>query len=153
MTALRVGFLGDSYQKRSFTRQYQHFFRNPKLAGGLLLVATLCFNPAEGPQTASRSAECRPALQLPYVEPGVLMSAGCSNVGHLKIEGVSFGGIWRKFHQWCSNYWGWHAPNLSAIRQSPRGKKEPFSTGSGNTSKSKFLFELTWDNSWSKKFF
>ena len=26
-----------------------------------LLVATLCFNPAEGPQTASRSAECRPA--------------------------------------------------------------------------------------------
>ena len=24
-----------------------------------LLVATLCFNPAEGPQTASRSAECR----------------------------------------------------------------------------------------------
>ena len=33
-----------------------------------LLVATLCFNPAEGPQTASRSAEleCRPA-ELPYV--------------------------------------------------------------------------------------
>ena len=29
-----------------------------------LLVATLCFNPAEGPQTASRSAECRPA-ELP----------------------------------------------------------------------------------------
>ena len=27
------------------------------------------------------------------VEPGVLMSAGCSNVGHLKIEGVSFGRI------------------------------------------------------------
>ena len=36
MTALRVGFLGDSYRKRSFTRRYQHFFRNPKLAGGLL---------------------------------------------------------------------------------------------------------------------
>ena len=35
MTALRVGFLGDSYRKRSFTRRYQHFFRNPKLAGGL----------------------------------------------------------------------------------------------------------------------
>ena len=87
------------------------------------------------------------------VEPGVLMSAGCSNVGHLKIEGVSFGGIWPKFHRWCSNYWAWHAPNSSAIRQSPRGKKEPFSTGSGNTSKSKFLFELTWDNSWSKIFF
>ena len=32
-----------------------------------LLVATLCFNPAEGPQTASRSAECRPA-KLPYVD-------------------------------------------------------------------------------------
>ena len=31
-----------------------------------LLVATLCFNPAEGPQTASRSAECRPA-ELPHV--------------------------------------------------------------------------------------
>ena len=31
-----------------------------------LLVATLCFNPAEGPQTANRSAECRPA-ELPYV--------------------------------------------------------------------------------------
>ena len=31
-----------------------------------LLVATLYFNPAEGPQTASRSAECRPA-ELPYV--------------------------------------------------------------------------------------
>ena len=31
-----------------------------------LLVATLCFNPAEGPQTASRSAECRPGV-LPYV--------------------------------------------------------------------------------------
>ena len=31
-----------------------------------LLVATLCFNPAEGPQTASGSAECRPA-ELPYV--------------------------------------------------------------------------------------
>ena len=37
MTALRVGFLGDSYRKRSFTRRYQHYFRNPKLAGGLLL--------------------------------------------------------------------------------------------------------------------
>ena len=31
-----------------------------------LLVATLCFNPADGPQTASRSAECR-AAELPYV--------------------------------------------------------------------------------------
>ena len=30
-----------------------------------LLVATLCFNPAEGPQTASRSAERRPA-ELPF---------------------------------------------------------------------------------------
>ena len=38
MTALRVGFLGDSYRKRSFTRRYQHFFRNPKLAGGLELL-------------------------------------------------------------------------------------------------------------------
>ena len=37
MTALRVGLLGDSYRKRSFTRRYQHFFRNPKLAGGLPL--------------------------------------------------------------------------------------------------------------------
>ena len=40
MTALRVGFLGDSYRKRSFTRRYQHFFRNPKLAGGLLWLIT-----------------------------------------------------------------------------------------------------------------
>ena len=31
-----------------------------------LLVATLCFNPAEGPQTASRSAECHgPVAELP----------------------------------------------------------------------------------------
>ena len=47
MTALRVGFLGDSYRKRSFTRRYQHFFRNPKLAGGLLTgfygILFLCF--------------------------------------------------------------------------------------------------------------
>ena len=35
-----------------------------------LLVATLCFNPAEGPQTASlRSAECRPA-ELPRICTG-----------------------------------------------------------------------------------
>ena len=34
MTALRVGFLGDSYRKRLFTRPNQHYFRNPKLAGG-----------------------------------------------------------------------------------------------------------------------
>ena len=43
MTALRIGFLGDSYRKRSFTRRYQHFFRNPKLAGGLLsFLCRLC---------------------------------------------------------------------------------------------------------------
>ena len=38
MTALRVGFLGDSYRKCSLTRRYQHFFRNPKLAGGLCTI-------------------------------------------------------------------------------------------------------------------
>ena len=54
--------------------------------------------------------------------------------------------IRRNFHQWWSNYRGWLVPNLSAIRQGPRGKKEPFTTGSGNASKSKFPFELTWDN-------
>ena len=47
-----------------------HAWRNCKGLGSLLSyplpVATLCFNPAEGPQTASRSAECRPA-ELPYV--------------------------------------------------------------------------------------
>ena len=44
MTALRVGFPGDSYRKRSFTRRYQHFFRNPKLAGGLLSLSRLRLN-------------------------------------------------------------------------------------------------------------
>ena len=34
-----------------------------------LLVATLCFNPAEGPQTASRSAECRVRATM-YTGPG-----------------------------------------------------------------------------------
>ena len=31
MTALRVGFLGDSYRKHSFTRRYQHFFSKPEV--------------------------------------------------------------------------------------------------------------------------
>ena len=31
-----------------------------------LLVATLCFNPAKGTQTASRSAECRGTLHVPH---------------------------------------------------------------------------------------
>ena len=42
MTALRVGLLGDSYQKRSFTHTV---FRNPTSAGGLQsMLLQRCFH-------------------------------------------------------------------------------------------------------------
>ena len=45
-----------------------------------LLVATLCFNPAEGPQTASRSAECRVA-ELYHVHWHCIYAYHMSRVG------------------------------------------------------------------------
>ena len=72
MTALRVGFLGDSYRKRSFTRRYQHFFRNPKLAGGLL-PTFLDHSPR---RCAARAVICRsrpPSLLWTYNWPIVLL--------------------------------------------------------------------------------
>ena len=62
-------------------RSFVHAWR--KGLGSLLsyplLVAKLCFNPAEGPQTASRSAECRPA-ELPYVLLDLRIYGGPPNV-------------------------------------------------------------------------
>ena len=68
----RVGRRSSCSFERSLLRRqalsFVHAWR--KGLGSLLsyplLVATLCFNPAKDPQTASRSAECRPA-ELPYV--------------------------------------------------------------------------------------
>ena len=55
MIALRVGFLGDSYRKRLFTRRYQHFFRNPKLAGGLLAHSSFRWLPFSVPSKSNQN--------------------------------------------------------------------------------------------------
>ena len=83
-----------------------------------LLVATLCFNPAEGPQTASRSADRRPA-ELPHVL-----------ALDLRIHGgppnVDFTLTLRLVHVWDSSVNDGYCFRLFSVDTSPSTYSSPF---------------------------